>query len=120
VNFVSFGFKYGLPIDLDLLADVRFLRNPHFVDELREHTGLETQVSEYVFGTPDAEEFVARYASLLEFLLPRYQFEGKAYVNIGIGCTGGKHRSVAIAEALSKRIDGNAFNVSVKHRDLGK
>lgn len=120
VNFLSFGFKNGLPLDCDLVVDVRFLRNPHFVEELRERTGLEKEVADYIFASPDAGEFVDKYSTLLEFLLPRYQFEGKAYVNIGVGCTGGKHRSVAIAEALSKRIDSGAFNVSVKHRDLPK
>lgn len=118
VNFLSFGFKRGIPLDCDLVADVRFLRNPHFVEALRELDGREPAVRDYVFESRDASEFVARYAELLNFLLPRYQFEGKAYVNIGIGCTGGKHRSVAIAEALSKAITPVDFLVSVKHRDV--
>lgn len=118
VNFLSFGFKRGIPLDCDLVADVRFLRNPHFVEALREADGREQAVKDYVFESPDASEFVARYTELLNFLLPKYQFEGKAYVNIGIGCTGGKHRSVAIAEALSKAINPSDFLVSVKHRDI--
>lgn len=118
VNFLSFGFKHGAPIDCDLITDVRFLTNPHFVESLRELTGLDTGVKEYVFKSPDALEFVHRYSELLRFLLPKYQFEGKAYLNIGIGCTGGKHRSVAIAEALAKALANVEYQVSVRHRDL--
>jgi len=118
VNFLSFGFKRGIPLDCDLIVDVRFLRNPHFVESLRERDGREREVRDYVFASPEASEFVSRYADLLTFLLPKYQFEGKAYLNVGVGCTGGKHRSVAIAEALSSRISGSEYLVSVKHRDL--
>ena len=118
VNFLSFGFKHGVPLDCDLVADVRFLTNPHYVESLRDRTGPDPAVSEYVFSSADAGDFVTRYTDLLNFLLPRYQFEGKAYVNIGVGCSGGKHRSVAIAEALSKAIDPRNFLVSVRHRDL--
>ncbi len=118
VNFLSFGFKRGAPLDCDLIADVRFLRNPHFIEELRDLDGRDEPVREYVFSSPDASEFVKRYADLLAFLLPKYQFEGKAYLNIGIGCTGGKHRSVAMAEALSKTVDSAQYVVSVKHRDI--
>jgi UPF0042 nucleotide-binding protein len=118
VNFLSFGFKRGIPLDCDLIVDVRFLRNPHFIEELREKDGRDPPVKDYVFQSPEAQEFVERYADLLRFLLPKYQFEGKAYLNIGIGCTGGKHRSVAIAEALSGTIDPSGYLVSVKHRDL--
>lgn len=118
VNFLSFGFKYGLPIDCDLVIDVRFLPNPHFVEALRQKTGLETPVSEYVLLTPQAQEFTKRYSELLAFLLPQYAFEGKSYLNIGVGCTGGVHRSVAIAEALKKLVDPQLYLVSVKHRDL--
>lgn len=118
VNFLSFGFKRGTPIDCDLIVDVRFLKNPHFIEDLREQDGRDQPVRDYVFSSPDAAEFVKRYAELLSFLLPKYQFEGKAYLNIGVGCTGGKHRSVAIAEALSKTIDPSRYLVSVKHRDI--
>jgi UPF0042 nucleotide-binding protein len=126
VNFLSFGFKHGVPIDCDLVADVRFLTNPHFVDSLRSLTGKDDRVREYVFRSPDATEFVNRYKDLLTFLLPKYQLEGKAYVNIGIGCTGGQHRSVAIAEALaqalSQPLGGSTkdqhYLVSVHHRDI--
>lgn len=118
VNFLSFGFKYGVPLDCDLIADVRFLTNPHYVESLRDKTGLDSAVRDYVFASPDASEFVARYADLLNFLLPRYQFEGKAYVNIGIGCSGGKHRSVAVAQRLSSSIDPKKYLLSVRHRDI--
>ena len=118
INFLSFGFKHGIPLDCDLIIDVRFLRNPHFVEELRHQDGRDPAVRDYVFETPDAGEFVKRYTELLTFLLPKYQGEGKAYLNIGIGCTGGKHRSVAIAEALAKQADAAAYLVSIKHRDV--
>lgn len=118
VNFLSFGFKHGVPIDCDLIADVRFLTNPHFVESLRKLTGCDAPVRDYVFSSPDAQEFVTRYRELLAFLLPRYQLEGKAYVNIGIGCTGGQHRSVAIAEALHSTMTEEPYLVSVRHRDI--
>jgi UPF0042 nucleotide-binding protein len=118
VNFLSFGFKYGVPLDCDLIADVRFLTNPHYVESLRDKTGLDSAVRDYVFASPDAIAFVTRYTDLLNFLLPRYQFEGKAYVNVGIGCSGGKHRSVAIAQALSSSIDPKSYLLSVRHRDI--
>ncbi len=118
INFLSFGFKHGVPLDCDLIVDVRFLRNPHFVDHLRQQDGRDAPVKDYVFETPEASEFVNRYTDLLAFLLPKYQAEGKAYLNIGIGCTGGKHRSVAIAEALAQKPELTSYLVSVKHRDI--
>lgn len=118
INFLSFGFKHGVPLDCDLIVDVRFLRNPHFVDHLRQQDGRDAPVRDYVFETPEASEFVTRYTDLLAFLLPKYQAEGKAYLNIGIGCTGGRHRSVAIAEALAQKSDFATYLVSVKHRDI--
>lgn len=118
VNFFSFGFKHGVPLDCDLIVDVRFLRNPHFIEELRQQDGRDSPVRDYVLECPDAQEFVSRYENLLRFLLPKYQYEGKAYLNVGIGCTGGQHRSVAIAEELCKRLKGADYLVSVKHREL--
>lgn len=118
VNFVSFGFKYGAPFDCDLIIDVRFLPNPHHVPDLREHTGLEDQVRTYVLQTPEANEFINRYSDLIGYLLPHYVYEGKAYLNIGIGCTGGKHRSVVIAEELQKRTPTDKYYLSVNHRDI--
>lgn len=117
VNLLSFGFKHGVPIDCDLLVDVRFLTNPHFIESLRNLTGRDEAVREYVFRSPDAAEFVNRYRDLLGFLLPRYKLEGKAYVNIGIGCTGGQHRSVAIAEAIYAAMVNEPYLLSVSHRD---
>jgi UPF0042 nucleotide-binding protein len=120
VNFVSFGFKYGAPLDCDLVIDVRFLPNPHFVKGLREKTGKDADVSSYVFSFEEAQLFLTKYSDLLNFLIPRYVAEGKAYLNIGVGCTGGQHRSVAIAEELNQRLEKATLDcfLSVKHRDI--
>ncbi len=118
VNFVSFGFKHGIPLDCDLVSDVRFLPNPYFVAELREKSGRDKDVADYVLSTPSAQEYLLRYSELLQFLLPHYIFEGKAYLNVGIGCTGGRHRSVAITEELFRLVKQKNCLVSVKHRDL--
>lgn len=120
VNLLTFGFKHGLPQEADLVVDVRFLPNPFFIDELREKTGLDAPVSDYVLAHKEATEFLDRYSSLVNYLLPHYILEGKAYVTIGVGCTGGKHRSVAIAEALSQMINSSDCRVTVKHRDIHK
>ena len=117
VSVTSFGFKHGLPRVIDLLFDVRFLPNPHWVAELRPLTGLDDPVREYVFSEGDAQTFLDRTTELLEFLLPRYEAEGKSYLTIGIGCTGGRHRSVAIAEALGEWIADHDMAVTVLHRD---
>ena len=118
VTVLSFGFKHGVPVDVDMLFDVRFLPNPHFVAHLRERTGREQEVADYVFQSPAAQEFLDHALPLLRFLLPHYVTEGKTYLTIGIGCTGGRHRSVAIAEAIGRGL-GNIDNakVRVKHRD---
>ena len=118
VNFLSFGYKFGIPLDCDLVVDVRFLRNPYFEEILRDKDGTDKDVVSFVFETGEATEFVKRYADLLNFLIPKYIFEGKAYLNIGIGCTGGKHRSVAVAEKLCTSTDAKDCSVSVKHRDI--
>jgi UPF0042 nucleotide-binding protein len=118
VNFLSFGFKHGAPRDCDLIIDVRFLQNPYFIEQLRPKSGLEDEVSAFVLQSADAQEFLTKYTDLLSFLIPRYTFEGKAYLNIGVGCTGGKHRSVAIAEALSALINVPNILVSAAHRDV--
>lgn len=120
VTLVSFGFKYGIPLDADLVADVRFLPNPFWVPELREKTGLDNDVSDYVLAAPDALKFLDTYADLLKIALPGYMREGKRFVTIGIGCTGGKHRSVAIAENLSARLVMAGLEVQVIHRDRGR
>lgn len=119
VEFTSFGYKYGVPRDADLLFDVRFLQNPHYVPELRPLTGLDAAVAEYVASAPGADEFRTRLESLLDFLLPAYAQEGKSSLVIGIGCTGGRHRSVALAEALASRYS-RALEVHVTHRDVAR
>ena len=121
VTVESFGFKYGLPMDADTVMDVRFLPNPHWVDELRRHTGQHPAVREYVLGQPGAEEFLDTYHRLLELVIEGYRREGKRYMTVAIGCTGGKHRSVAMAEALAGRLQGgDQLTVRVLHRDLGR
>jgi RNase adapter protein RapZ len=118
LNIVSFGYKYGLPVDADLVADCRFLPNPHWVPELRPLSGLDASVRDYVLGQPAATAFVAAYLAVLDVSLPGFEREGKRYVTLAVGCTGGKHRSVAIAEQLAARLAGR--DVTVSHRDLGR
>ncbi|WP_395243062.1 RNase adapter RapZ [Agromyces sp. MMS24-K17] len=121
VTVISFGFKYGLPTDADLVADARFLPNPFWVPELRPHTGLDDDVSGYVLGQDGAGDFLDAYEAALRPVLAGYQRENKRHATIAIGCTGGKHRSVAMAEELARRIGGNPdVAVSVRHRDLGR
>ncbi|WP_026074321.1 RNase adapter RapZ [Brevibacillus massiliensis] len=119
INILSFGFKYGIPIDADLVFDVRFLPNPHYVDELRPKTGCDQEVAEYVMKWSETQEFVSKLLDFLIFTLPQYQREGKSQLVIGIGCTGGKHRSVTISEYIGKVI-GKDFPVRVTHRDMEK
>jgi RNase adapter protein RapZ len=116
----SFGFKHGAPIDADIVLDVRFLPNPHWVDELRPLTGLDEPVRDYVLGQDAAKAFVDKIVDLLELLLPAYRDEGKAYLSIAIGCTGGRHRSVAIAEELRTRLAESGTSVTASHRDVEK
>jgi len=120
VSIRSFGFKHGTPRDVDLLLDVRFLPNPYWVSELRDLPGTDRRVSDYVLSSEGAKEFVDRIDELLAFLIPRFEAEGKSYLSIGIGCTGGHHRSVAIAVELEKRISGHGVGAVVSHRDLEK
>lgn len=117
---MSFGFKYGLPVDADVVADVRFLPNPFWVPELRDLTGRDASVSDYVLASPDAREFLDTYAALLDLVADGYLREGKRYVTIAIGCTGGKHRSVAMAENLAARLVKAGVETLVVHRDLGR
>ncbi|MGZ4519482.1 MAG: RNase adapter RapZ [Mycobacteriaceae bacterium] len=121
VMVLSFGYKYGLPMDADLVVDVRFLPNPHWIPELRGHTGRDSEVRDYVLGQEGAEEFLDRYHELLRLMSAGYRREGKRYLTLAVGCTGGKHRSVAIAEELAARIrDLDDVHVRVVHRDLGR
>ncbi|EGL14436.1 RNase adapter RapZ [Paenibacillus chitinolyticus] len=118
INVISFGFKYGIPIDADLIFDVRFLPNPHYVETLRPNTGQDADVYDYVMKWNETQEFLTKLLDMLHFLVPQYKKEGKSQVVVGIGCTGGKHRSVAIAEYLGK-VMGNSETeiVRVNHRD---
>jgi UPF0042 nucleotide-binding protein len=119
VTVLSFGFKHGIPVDSDLLFDVRFLPNPHFVPALRQYTGRDQEVVRYLDRSTATHEFLDHTLNLLKFLIPQYAHEGKRYLTIGIGCTGGRHRSVAIAEALRKGLAGiPGVRLRVKHRDI--
>ena len=120
LTVMSFGFKYGLPVDSDHVVDVRFLPNPYWVPELRASTGRDEDVRDYVLGQPGATDFVERYVSALEPVIEGYRRENRPYVTIAIGCTGGKHRSVAITEELTKRLRDNGVRASAVHRDLGR
>ena len=121
VSVVSFGFKHGVPRVVDLVFDVRFLTNPHWDERLRPLTGLDEPVRHFVLGEPDALKFVTMTGELLEFLVPRYAAEGKAYLTVAVGCTGGRHRSVVVAEELAARLRGlPGIEVSVRHRDMEK
>ena len=117
---LSFGFKYGVPVDADVVLDARFLPNPHWVDELRPQTGLDPDVNDYVLEFPQAREFLDRATGLLELMSDGYLQEGKRYVTIAVGCTGGKHRSVAMAENLAARLVRQGVETLVVHRDLGR
>ena len=121
VSIVSFGFKYGLPMDADLVVDLRFLPNPHWIPELREHTGRDADVRDYVLSQAGAQEFVDRYLELVALMSGGYRREGKRYLTIAVGCTGGKHRSVAVGEELGRRLgEVDGMSVRVTHRDLGR
>jgi UPF0042 nucleotide-binding protein len=120
VNLVSFGYKHGLPLDVDLVFDCRFLPNPHWVDELRPHTGLDADVRAYVLAQDVTTPFLDELDSLLALTMPGYEEEGKAYLSIGVGCTGGRHRSVAIAEELANRLRTHGYHATVHHRDVDR
>ncbi len=115
---MSFGFKHGVPIDVDNVLDVRFLPNPHWVEEMRPLTGLDEPVRRYVLGQPEAKEFLERADYLLKFLVPAYVKEGKSYLTIAIGCTGGRHRSVVLVEEIADRLRKMGYNPSTIHRDV--
>jgi UPF0042 nucleotide-binding protein len=120
VSMVSFGYKAGVPVDADLLFDVRFLPNPHFVPEFRPFTGRHPKVAKYIRSFPQTQEFIDRISELLIYLVPHYVSEGKSYLTIGFGCTGGQHRSVMIAEDVKKRLAKAGYRVKVVHRDAPK
>jgi RNase adapter protein RapZ len=120
VTILSFGFKHGIPVDSDLLFDVRFLPNPHFVPALRPHTGRDREVVRFLDRSEATRDFKRHTLNLLKFLIPQYVNEGKSYLTIGIGCTGGRHRSVTLVEALRSRLEANGVRVLVRHRDVDR
>ncbi len=117
---VSFGYKNGLPLDVDIVIDCRFLPNPHWIDELRPLSGLDDAVRDYVMSQPETAEFIARLDDLFELVLPAFVREGKSYLTVAFGCTGGRHRSVALAEAVADRLAAHGHRPSVAHRDIDK
>ncbi len=118
VQVTSFGYKHGIPLDADLVFDARFLPNPYWYSQLRAKTGLDDEVREFVLAQPDTTPFLERLWPLVEFLLPKFVTEGKSYLNVAVGCTGGRHRSVVVAEVLARRITQAGFPVKISHRDL--
>lgn len=117
VNVVTFGFKNGSPRDADIVLDVRFLPNPHWIEELRPYTGLDQPVRDYVMGRPETADFLSRLSGLLDLMVPAFQKEGKHYLTIAVGCTGGKHRSVVLGEEIAQHIREHGVDVQVDHRD---
>jgi len=120
INIISFGFKYGIPLECDLIFDVRFIPNPYYIESLRKHTGKNDDVKEYIFNMPETNEFLEKLCSMLDFLIPNYIKEGKSHLVIGIGCTGGRHRSVAIADELGRYLKEHENRVIIEHRDIEK
>ena len=120
VTLESFGFKYGLPRDSDLVFDVRFLPNPHYLPGGKDLTGHDQKVIDYVNSFPQTGEFISRTTDLLTYLLPHYIAEGKSYLTVAIGCTGGRHRSVMISEEIQRRLDEAGFTTKILHRDLNR
>ena len=118
VNLVSFGFRYWLPHDADLIIDVRFLPNPYFIEQLKNLNGNSKEVSDYVLKRGEAKKFIKKFSDLIHFLLPLYVKEGKSYLTIAIGCTGGKHRSVSVINELAKSLDKEKYIVNIRHRDI--
>lgn len=120
IQLTSFGFRYGVPLDASLVMDVRFLPNPHFVPDLRPHTGLDQSVRDYVLEKPETNGFLGHFIPLLDFLIPANRAEGKSYLTIGIGCTGGRHRSVALVQKIAEHLQKQGLMVSINHRDIEK
>lgn len=120
INVLSFGYKYGIPVDSDLVLDCRFIPNPHWIPELRPLTGLTTQVSEKVLGSQGVQDFVTDYADLVSSMVPGYMNEGKRFITLAVGCTGGKHRSVAIAQEIARQLTTKDFGAYATHRDVGR
>ena len=117
---ISFGYKYGLPLDADIIIDIRFLPNPYWVEEFKDLDGLDSRIVDYIFDFESAKEFLNGFVDLIESLIPLYQFERKYHLTIGVGCTGGKHRSIVIANELGSRLTKDGYQVAVTHRDIDK
>lgn len=120
INLISFGFRYGLPSDADMALDVRFLPNPYFFKDLKNHDGNDSRVKEFVLKWDDTAHFLSKLYELLSFLVPRYEKEGKTYLTIAVGCTGGRHRSVVILNQLAEYLSGKDYSVNVNHRDINR
>jgi len=120
LSLISFGFKYGIPRDADLVMDVRFLPNPHYVESLREKTGNDQVVQDYVLKWPITDKFYEKFFDLIDFLLPEYKKEGKSHLSVAIGCTGGKHRSVTTVNKLAEFLSDKEYNINLEHRDIEK
>jgi RNase adapter protein RapZ len=120
VSVVSFGFRYGIPSEADLVFDVRFLPNPHFIPTLRRFSGKDQRVARYIRSFPQTKQFLRRIESLLRYLIPHYINEGKSYLTVALGCTGGRHRSVALAEVIRHDLQQKGYATKVVHRDLEK
>ncbi|MBI4746034.1 MAG: hypothetical protein HY786_05740 [Deltaproteobacteria bacterium] len=120
VNLLSFGFSHGLPFNADIVMDVRFLKNPYFVAEMKGLTGEDPKVTGYIMDSEESSLFMSKFLNLIKFLVPLYEKEGKAYLTIAIGCTGGRHRSVAIANETGKALESGKHKVTVSHRDIAK
>ena len=120
VNILSFGYSHGLPYNADLVTDVRFLKNPYFIPDMKGLTGEDPKVISFIMGSSEASLFLSKFLNLIRFLIPLYEKEGKAYLTIAIGCTGGRHRSVVIANEVGKALEGGRYKIKVLHRDIGK
>jgi UPF0042 nucleotide-binding protein len=120
ISVVSFGFRYGVPADADLVFDVRFLPNPHFVQRLRPFSGKDARVARYIRSFPQTGQFLRRIERLLAYLIPHYIREGKSYLTVALGCTGGRHRSVALSEVIRQSLQKRGYSTKVVHRDLDK
>lgn len=120
VNVISFGFKYGVPYDIDMLFDIRFLPNPNFISSLKPLTGKDKEVEDYLLSNPQTTLLLEKLFQFIDFLMSQYEQEGRYYLNIGIGCTGGRHRSVLVAEALERHMTGMGFETTLRHRDIDR
>jgi UPF0042 nucleotide-binding protein len=119
INILSFGFKYGIPHDADLVVDVRFLENPYFIPELKHLDGEDKEIKDFVLENEETQRFLKKYMNLLDYLIPLYEKEGKAYLTIAVGCTGGRHRSVVITKSIFEHIKSKGTHTEITHRDMG-